>query len=139
MKKSTTMTTKVKPISATRKTADKTMELKNTHSRKPTNQLKNEKLLNTEMMVKEIFDKLGGKISLADIDRVLKMEQALTVEYLLNGYRVCKRDFLTLDPVEQPARVWTSPLNQKTYNIPKKTKICVRVGRGLNRLLKAAQ
>lgn len=132
MKKTTKTTAKSKKAQSTKKT----VAIKQLPTRKPTESLKIDKVVNQKILAEEITDQLKGKLSLADVVRVLTMEQAVTIEYLKKGYRVCKRDFLTLEPrYQEGQKEWTSPLDQKTYTIPAKLKVCARVGRGLKGLL----
>ena len=99
--------------------------------------LKAKKLVRTidQMSIaKQISEKLGYKIS--DIRAVIEEEQKLTMEYAKMGYKVIKKNFLTIEGRRFEAKKgWKSPLDGKIYDIPAKTRILVRVGDGFKRYI----
>ena len=85
-------------------------------------------------IARQISEKLGYKIS--DILAVVEEEQKLTMEYAKMGYKVIKKNYLTIEGRRFEAKKgWKSPLDGKTYDIPAKTRILVRVGDGFKRYI----
>lgn len=81
-----------------------------------------------------IAQKFGYKIS--DVISVIEAEQKLTMEYAKMGYKVIKKNYLTIESRRFEGREkWVSPLNGKVYNIPAKTRILVRVGDGFKQFI----
>ena len=87
-----------------------------------------------EEQMKEKLEKLGYKIS--DILAVVEEEQKLTMEYAKMGYKVIKKNYLTIEGRKMEGKkAWKSPLTGKIYDIPAKTRILVRVGDGFKRYI----
>jgi hypothetical protein len=85
-------------------------------------------------IARQISEKLGYKIS--DILAVVEEEQKLTMEYVKMGYKVIKKNYLTIEGRRFEAKKgWKSPLDGKTYDIPAKTRILVRVGDGFKNFI----
>lgn len=81
-----------------------------------------------------IAQKFGYKIS--DVISVIEAEQKLTMEYAKMGYKVIKKNYLTIEGRRfEGKQNWVSPLNGKTYNLPAKTRILVRVGDGFKQYI----
>ncbi len=75
-----------------------------------------------------IAQKLGMRIS--DVMQVVEEEQKLTMSYVRQGYKVVKKNYITLKAIETKGRTWFCPLNGKSYDIPDKMRVSVRVGNG---------
>ena len=70
-------------------------------------------------------------LKLSDVISVIESEQKLTMEYVRMGYKVIKKNYLTIEGrFNEGKKGWVSPLNGKTYSIPAKTRVLVRVGVG---------
>ncbi|MBQ9715420.1 MAG: hypothetical protein IJV77_03290 [Clostridia bacterium] len=70
-------------------------------------------------------------LKLVDVMTVIEEEQKLTMEYVRLGYKVIKKNYLTLESKEYKGKEnWKSPLDGKTYNLPTTTRVLVRVGDG---------
>ena len=70
-------------------------------------------------------------LKLVDVMSVIEEEQKLTMEYVRLGYKVIKKNYLTLESRSyQGKENWKSPLDGKTYNLPTTTRVLVRVGDG---------
>ena len=81
-----------------------------------------------------IAQKFGFKIS--DVLAIIEEEQKLTMEYVKMGYKVIKKNYITLESRKIDGRKnWVSPLNGKTYNIAPTNRILVRVGDGFKRFI----
>ena len=81
-----------------------------------------------------IAQKFGYKIS--DVIAVIEAEQKLTMEYVKMGYKVIKKNYLTIESRRfEGKQNWVSPLNGKVYDIPPKTRILVRVGDGFKQYI----
>ena len=85
-----------------------------------------------------IAQKFGFKIS--DVLSVIEMEQKLTMEYVKMGYRVIKKNYITIEGRRfEGKQNWISPLNGRVYNIPANTRILVRVGDGFKQFIGGKQ
>ena len=108
---------------ATKKEAGKSLKAKNVV-----------RTIDQMSIARQISEKLGYKIS--DILAVVEEEQKLTMEYAKMGYKVIKKNYLTIEGRRFEAKKgWKSPLDGKTYDIPAKTRILVRVGDGFKRYI----
>ena len=96
---------------------------------KPMKAAKVNRTIDQLSIARNIADKTGFKIS--DILAVIEEEQKMTMEYVKMGYKVIKKNYLTIEGRKYGAKMgWKSPLDGKTYDIPAKTRILVRVGDG---------
>jgi hypothetical protein len=60
----------------------------------------------------------------------------MAMEYVKMGYKVIKKNYLTIEGRRFEAKKgWKSPLDGKTYDIPAKTRILVRVGDGFKNFI----
>lgn len=79
----------------------------------------------------KLHKKLRG-YTLDDIEDVISVYKETLKKQLKKGKKIIIRDFITLDPVEVPEKKdWVSPIDGKKRTIPARTRVCVRVGRGL--------
>mgnify|MGYP003313269433 CR=1 FL=1 len=63
-------------------------------------------------------------------------KKTLTMEYVKMGYKVIKKNYITIEGRKYGAKVgWKSPLDGKTYDLPARTRILVRVGDGFKRYI----
>ena len=70
-------------------------------------------------------------LKMSDVVSIIEEEQKLTMEYVRMGYKVIKKNYLTLESRSyQGKENWKSPLDGKTYNLPTTTRVLVRVGDG---------
>ena len=75
-------------------------------------------------------------IKLTDVINVIEEEQKLTMEYVKMGYKVIKKNYITIEGRYYDGKKnWVSPLNGKTYTLPAKTRILVRVGVGFKHFI----
>lgn len=83
-------------------------------------------------IARTIANKFNFKVS--DVIAIIEEEQKMTMEYAKMGYKVIKKNYLTIEGRHTEAKIgWKSPLDGKTYDIPAKTRILVRVGDGFKR------
>jgi hypothetical protein len=61
---------------------------------------------------------------------VIETEQKTTMSYVKRGYRVVKKNYLTITPKVKKSYSLTSPLNQQAYLVPEKVSVRVKVGMG---------
>ena len=62
---------------------------------------------------------------------IIEEEQKLTMQYVKMGYKVIKKNYLTIESKDVAAKkAWVSPLNGKTYDIEPTVRVLVRVGAG---------
>ena len=81
-----------------------------------------------------IAQKQGYKIS--DVVSIIEAEQKLTMEYAKMGYKVIKKNYLTIETRRYAGKQnWTSPLNGRKYDLPATTRILVRVGDGFKQYI----
>ncbi len=79
-------------------------------------------------------------LKLTDVISIIEEEQKLTMEYVKMGYKVIKKNYLTIEGrFFDGKKNWTSPLNGKTYTIPAKTRVLVRVGVGFKHFIENKQ
>ena len=114
-------TKKDSPISPTQ--AGKTLKVEN-----------HQKTIDQMSIARLIADKFGYK--LYDIISVIEEEQKLTMEYAKMGYKVIKKNYLTIEGRKMEGKKgWKSPLDGKIYDLPTKTRVVVRVGDGFKRYI----
>lgn len=95
-------------------------EIEETKVKKPVDQLKIAKLINKEL----------PHLTLTDIQKVIQMEQELTILAVSEGRKVVKKNYLTLYPIQVKSKKWVSPLNGIAYDLEAHTSVGVRVGEG---------
>ena len=79
--------------------------------------------------------KENPELALCDVQRIIQREQELTMFALSKGYKVVKKNYLTIYPVEVKERIMKSPLDGEVYTIPSHTSVGVRVGEGFKALV----
>ncbi|MFI3166800.1 MAG: HU family DNA-binding protein [Bacillota bacterium] len=110
-----------------KKPSNKKTEVENERKRKAR---KFNKVKSVEQMVfaRIIAQKLGMRI--ADVVQVIEEEQKLTMNYVRQGYKVVKKNYLTIDAKNVKGKDWFCPLNGVTYKLPERMQVYVRVGNG---------
>lgn len=68
------------------------------------------------------------------LDIILE-EQKLTMKYVDDGYKVIKKNYLTLEPRTYESKTWISPLDKKTYEFAERKRVIIRVGDGFKNYL----
>lgn len=75
-------------------------------------------------------------LKLSEVVAIIEEEQKLTMEYVRNGFRVIKKNYLTLEGKKcEGKKNWKSPLNGKVYNLAPTTRVYVRIGDGFKRYI----
>ena len=75
-------------------------------------------------------------MKLSDVISIIEEEQKLTMEYARMGYKVIKKNYLTIESKRYEGKEnWVSPLDGKKYNLEPKTRVLVRVGVGFKRYI----
>lgn len=75
-------------------------------------------------------------MKLSDVIAIIEEEQKFTMEYARMGYKVIKKNYLTIESKHYEGKEnWVSPLNGKKYNLEPKTRVLVRVGEGFKRYI----
>ncbi len=83
-------------------------------------------------IARAIAEKLNFKVS--DVIAIIEEEQKQTIFHVRAGAKIVKKNYLTIEGRHTEAKIgWKSPLDGKTYDIPAKTRILVRVGDGFKR------
>ena len=75
------------------------------------------------------------EFNLSDIQKIVQREQELTMYSVSKGYKVVKKNYLTIYPIEVKGRKLVSPLNGESYDIPEHRSIGVKVGEGFKALV----
>lgn len=103
--------------------------MKEKKGKKTIKALKSSKTIDQMSIARLIAQKFEFKIT--DVLTIIEEEQKLTMEYAKMGYKVIKKNYLTIESRSYEGKKdWKSPLTGKTYNLEPKTRILVRVGAG---------
>lgn len=79
-------------------------------------------------VAKVVASRLGLEVQ--TVIEVIEMEQKTTMSYVKRGYRVTKKNYLTLAPIKKKGYTFESGLNGKQYEIPERRNIRVKIGDG---------
>lgn len=110
------------------------MTKKSNSTKKPAKQAKPIRTIDQLSFARIIAQKFGLKIS--EVISVIETEQKLTMEYVKMGYKVIKKNYITIEGRHTDGKKnWVSPLNGKTYTIEPSTRILVRVGVGFKKFI----
>ena len=75
-----------------------------------------------------------------DVVSIIEEEQKLTMEYARMGYKVIKKNYLTIESKRfEGKKDWVCPLDGKKYTLEPKTRVLVRVGVGFKRYISDKQ
>jgi hypothetical protein len=89
-------------------------------------------------MARQIAKKLSLKLT--DVISVVEEEQKLTMEYVKMGYKVVKKNYLTLEGKKTLGKKdWVSPLTGKKYVLEPSIRVLVRVGAGFKQFVSQKQ
>ena len=75
-----------------------------------------------------VASRLGLEVKI--VEAIIELEQRTTMSYIKRGYRVVKKNYMTLIPKDKPKYSFTSGIDGKLYDVPKTTRISVRIGEG---------
>lgn len=79
-------------------------------------------------------------MKLSDVVSIIEEEQKLTMEYARMGYKVIKKNYLTIESKRfEGKKDWVCPLDGKKYTLEPKTRVLVRVGVGFKRYISDKQ
>lgn len=80
-------------------------------------------------LARQISQKFGLRLS--DVTGIIETEQKLTMDYARMGYKVIKKNYLTIEGRRIEGRKnWRSPLTGKTYDLAPTVRILIRPGIG---------
>ena len=79
-------------------------------------------------VAKLVATRLG--LNLAQVIAVIEYEQKTTMSYVRKGYKVVKKNYLTLTPFKRKAYNIKSPLDGKQYSLPEQLIVKVKLGSG---------
>lgn len=83
---------------------------------------------------RQIAQKLG--LRLTDVMSVIEEEQKMTMEYVKMGFKVVKKNYLTIEGKKVAGKKdWKSPLNGKIYTLEPSVRVVVRVGAGFKNFI----
>ena len=92
------------------------------------------KTIDQMSLARQIAQKFG--LRLTDVMSVIEEEQKLTMEYVRMGYKVIKKNYLTIEGRKVAGKKdWKSPLDGKTYTIEPSVRVVVRVGVGFKNFI----
>lgn len=86
------------------------------------------KSVDQQTIARIIATKYGYAIS--EVMAIVEEEQRLTMTYVKQGFKVIKKNYITLESKPTKAKKWLSPLNGKVYELPEHQRINVRIGDG---------
>jgi hypothetical protein len=69
-------------------------------------------------------------VPLAMIIEIIELEQKLTMQYVRDGYKVTKKNYITFTPVKKKGFVLESKITGKSHKIPDRNSIRVTLGQG---------
>lgn len=75
------------------------------------------------------------ELNLVDIQKIIQREQELTIIAITKGYKVVKKNYLTLYPINVKERKMKSPLTGKDYCLPGHKAVGVKVGEGFKAMV----
>lgn len=81
---------------------------------------------------KEIAREISVELNMSAeiISRIIDLEQRKTMEYCKKGFKVIKKNYLTLTPINKPEKTVFSYITNKEYKVIAKTVVKVTVGEG---------
>lgn len=100
-------------------------EKKSTKSRKMS--------INQKDIAKELAMKFG--MNLSEIESILEEEAKIVMLYASKGYRIVRKNYMTIKPTQMPARKFVSPITKKEYDLPQSYRIIIIAGLGFKTLL----
>lgn len=101
-----------------------------------TTEPKTVKTIDQQSFARIIAQKLNVKIS--EVIKVIDEEQRLTIDYVRMGYKVIKKNYLTIESRKYEGKKdWISPLDGKHYPLPPTTRILIRAGEGFKNTVAA--
>ncbi|MBU1142088.1 MAG: HU family DNA-binding protein [Firmicutes bacterium] len=92
---------------------------------KPENNIKS---IDQLSVAKLVATHLG--LSLTTVTEVIEMEQKLTMEFVRDGYKVIKKNYITFTPIKKPGYIMKSKLNGENYEIPERITVKSKPGLG---------
>lgn len=75
------------------------------------------------------------EMTITSVLDIILEEQKLSMEFVGNGYKVIKKNYLTLEAREYKGKEWKSPLDKKMYITKDRKRVLVRVGEGFKHYL----
>lgn len=92
--------------------------------------VENKKPLSVDQITvaKVVASRLG--LDIKTVEQVIELEQKTTMSYVKRGYKVTKKNYLTLLPVKISGYTFESGLNGKIYEVPERKKVHIKIGDG---------
>ena len=79
-------------------------------------------------LAKELALKFGMNISV--IEGIIEEEQKLTMLYVAKGYKITKKNYITIKPILTKPRTMVCPINKQVYEIPAMRRVVITAGMG---------
>jgi orotidine-5'-phosphate decarboxylase len=89
---------------------------------------KKELSVDQKTVARVVASRLG--LDVKTVEAIVEFEQRTTMEFIKRGYRVVKKNYMTLIPKTKPEYSFTSGIDGKMYDVPSTTRISVRIGEG---------
>jgi hypothetical protein len=86
------------------------------------------KYINQYSMAKYISETLNIPIGL--VTEVIELEQKLTMQYVRDGYKVTKKNYVTFTPIKKKGFTLKSSITGKSHKIPDRMSIKTTLGQG---------
>jgi hypothetical protein len=90
--------------------------------------IKKSKSIEQIEIAKIVATKLG--LTVGQVIDVIETEQQLTMSHVKRGFRVVKKNYLTLIPTIREPYTLISKLDKKEYKVDKRVRVKVKVGQG---------
>lgn len=91
------------------------------------------KCINQRDIARELSMRFG--LSLAEVESFLDEEARIVMTYVAKGYRITRKNYLTIKPVQMKARKFLSPITKKEYELDKSFRIIITPGLGFKTLV----
>ena len=89
---------------------------------------KNMKYIDQNEMAKLVATQLMMPVSI--VSEVIELEQKLTMQYVRDGYKVTKKNYVIFTPIRKNGYIMNSKLTGLRYDIPERLTINTRLGQG---------
>lgn len=97
----------------------------------------NSKCINQRDIARELSMRFG--LSLAEVESFLDEEARIVMTYVAKGYKITRKNYLTIKPVQMKARKFVSPITKKEYDLEKSFRIIITPGLGFKTLVNSGK
>jgi hypothetical protein len=79
-------------------------------------------------VAKVVASRLG--LDLNTVISVVELEQKTTMSYVKRGYKITKKNYLTIEPKLKDGYTFNSGIDGKEYQVPERVRLLIRAGEG---------